>query len=99
MTAQGVTFRLSRHAAEQALAKGFDLMDILEAAAYPSTRYENRRHAGQMRHIRGDIVTVIAEDGCTIVTVYVNVKETAVRPDQRDADAQKYAQSRSNRRM
>lgn len=91
ITANGITFTLTYHAAKQALSKGISLFDVLEAAAYPSCRYENRRHAGQMRHIKGDIVAVIAEDGCTVITVYANVRETAPRADQTDRDAQRYA--------
>lgn len=91
ITANGITFTLTYHAAKQALTKGYDLFDVLEAAAYPSTVYANGRYEGQMRHIKGDIVAIVDEASGHIVTVYANVRETAPRRDQTDRDAQRYA--------
>jgi hypothetical protein len=47
-----------------------------------------------MRHIRGDVVAVVHPPSQKIVTVYRNVTETDLRPDQTDADAQRYGRSR-----
>jgi len=78
------------HALRQAESKGFSLDAVLEAANHPSVTYANGRYPGQMRHIRGGIVAVVEPLTLTVVTVYENVKETAVRADQTDRDARRY---------
>lgn len=83
-------FRLSSHAVRQANEKGFPHADVLAAANDPNTTYANGRYPGQMRHIRGGIVAVVDPDKRHVVTVYENVKETALRADQTDADSQRY---------
>lgn len=83
-------FTLSGHAAQQARAKGWTEDQVLEAANQPHTTYANGRYEGQMRHIRGDVVAVVHPESQKIVTVYQNVTETSLRPDQTDADAQRY---------
>jgi len=84
------TFQLSRHAARQAAAKGFDAAAIYRAANNPAITYENYRFPGQWRHIRDGIVTVVDPATGTIITAYSNVVETALRADQIDADARRY---------
>lgn len=83
-------FRVTRHAEAQAEAKGFDMAAVIRAAVDPSITYANGRYAGQMRHIRDGIVAVVDVRSRTIVTVYANVTETALRADQTDADAVRY---------
>lgn len=83
-------YRLAGHAAQQATAKGFDHADVLAAANDPHTTYANGRYPDQMRHIRGNIVAVVHPQSAKIVTVYENVKQTDLRPDQTDHDAQRY---------
>lgn len=83
-------FTLSGHAAQQARAKGWAEDDILHAANNPSITYENGRYPGQMRHIHNDIVAVVHPESQKIVTVYRNVTETDLRPDQSDNDAKRY---------
>jgi hypothetical protein len=87
-------FTLSGHAAQQARAKGWSEDEVLAAANDPHTTYANGRYEGQMRHIRGDMVAVVHPDSKKVVTVYQNVKETDLRPDQSDADAQRYGARR-----
>lgn len=87
-------FTLSGHAAQQATAKGWSEDQVLHAANNPSVTYDNGRFPGQKRHIQGDIVAVVHPDSKKVVTVYQNVKETDVRPDQSDVDAQRYAARR-----
>lgn len=87
-------YSLSGHAAQQARAKGWNPSDVVQAANDPHTTYANGRYEGQMRHIRGDIVAVVHPESKKVVTVYQNVKETDLRPDQKDADAQRYGKSR-----
>lgn len=94
MNTNEMTFKMTHHCMKQALAKGIDPLDILEAASYPTVVYESRRYPGQMRHVRGDLCVIIAEDGVTIVTVYLNVVETDLRPDQTDRDALRYGKGR-----
>lgn len=83
-------FRITRHALAQAKAKGFAVQSVILAAAAPSVTYANGRYAGQMRHIRDGIVAVVDIRTRTIITVYANVTETALRADQTDADALRY---------
>jgi hypothetical protein len=87
-------YTLSGHASQQATAKGFSPDDILAAANDPHTTYDNGRFPGQKRHIRGDIVAVVHPEAQKVVTVYRNVTETDLRPDQSDEDAQRYGARR-----
>ena len=68
---------------------------IMDAARFPSVRYENGRFPGQYRHIRDGWVAVVA--GNRVVTFYENVVETDLRPDQTDDDATAYAKKREAR--
>jgi hypothetical protein len=88
-------YSLSGHAAQQARAKGWDPHDVVQAANDPHVTYDNGRYPDQKRHIRGDIVAVVHPDSQKVVTVYRNVDETDVRPDQNDADAKRYAARRN----
>ena len=86
----GSGYTLSGHAAQQARSKGWTEDDVLRAANDPQTTYANGRYEGQKRHIRGDLVAVVHPESQKVVTIYQNVKETALRPDQSDADALRY---------
>ena len=92
------TYRLTRHAYEQARAKGFSTEAVLRAAQDPTVTYANGRFAGQMRHIRDGIVAIVDPTSGAVITVYANVTETALRPDQKDADALRYGARRASRR-
>lgn len=89
-------FTLHPHAARQATAKGWSHEDVLEAANNPQTTYDNGRFPGQKRHIRGDLVAVVETASKQVRTVYQNVTETDLRPDQTDRDAQRYGRSRKS---
>ncbi len=91
------SYTLSSHAIRQANAKGWTHDQVLEAATNPHITYENGRYPGQMRHIRENLVAVVHPEKKHVVTVYENVKETDVRPDQTDPDAQAYARKRAKR--
>lgn len=93
-TEQPTGYSLSGHAASQARAKGWDHAAVLAAANDPQTTYENGRYPGQMRHIRDNLVAVVHPESRKVVTVYENVTETALRPDQTDKDAQAYGRRR-----
>lgn len=86
-------FFMHPHARKQARMKGFPEQDVLSAANDPDTTYENGRYPGQMRHIKGGIVAVVDPVRGEVVTVYENVKKTALRPDQTDADAIRYGRT------
>lgn len=88
-------YTLSGHAAQQARAKGWTEDQVIHAANNPSIAYDNGRYPGQRRHIHGDVVAVVHPESQKIVTVYQNVKETDLRPDQNDSDAQRYQARRS----
>lgn len=95
MYALPMTYQMTHHARTQAQAKGFLTADVYMAASQPSITYANGRFEGQMRHIRGNIVAVVK--GETIITVYENVRETDLRPDQKDRDALRYGKGRGKR--
>ncbi len=87
-------YTLGGHAAQQATAKGWSHEEIADAANDPHTTYENGRYPGQMRHIKGDICAVVDPVARKVVTVYRNVAETDLRPDQNDSDARRYGARR-----
>lgn len=74
--------RISDHAITQAAEKGWTLDQVFAAHAFPHVRYPSGSHPGQYRHIRGDLVVIVDERRNKAVTVYLNVKETDLRPDQ-----------------
>jgi len=83
-------YSLQPHAKRQAEEKGFSFLAVLEAANNPSISYESLRFPGQLRRIRGGIVTVCDPATKKIITVYENCKETGLRADQTDHDARSY---------
>jgi hypothetical protein len=91
---QPTGYSLSGHAAQQSRAKGWNPSDVLQAANDPHTTYDNGRYPDQKRHIRGDIVAVVHPESQKVVTVYRNVTETDLRPDQSDEDARRYGARR-----
>jgi hypothetical protein len=88
-------FRLTFHAQKQAAEKGWTSEDVLLAANEPLHTYPSMRVPGQVRHVRGDLVAVVDPAKQRIVTVYQDVVETAVRRDQTDRDAKRYAAKHS----
>lgn len=80
-------YRLSYHAQRQAQQKGWSSKQVLLAANAPLHTYRNGRFEGQFRHVRDGLVAVVNPDTHLVVTVYEDSKETALRPDQTDADA------------
>ena len=90
-------YRLTAHALRQSLAKGFNPDAVLRAASDPAITYANGRYVGQVRHIRDGIVAVVDPTAHSVITVYANVVETDLRPDQKDADAVRYGRGRSRR--
>lgn len=88
----GGQYGLHPHAAKQATTKGFDHAAVLRAANDPHHTYDNGRYAGQKRHIRDGIVAVVDTQKKHVITVYEDQRETAPRADQKDHDAQRYAQ-------
>lgn len=87
-------YTLSGHAQQQIRAKGWSEDEVLHAANNPSVTYANGRYEGQMRHIHNDIVAVVHPGSQKVITAYRNVEETDLRPDQTDADAQRYGARR-----
>ena len=84
VTAAEQGWTTTSHARRQAQSKGFDTYDLLAAAGAPEVTYAHGpAYPGQYRHIRAGIVTVVDPTARRIITVYVNVTETPIRPDQR----------------
>ncbi len=73
---------LTHHCKAQAEAKGIRESRILRAAENPTVTYESRNHPGQHRHVRDGIVAIVDRERQVVVTVYLNVERTALRPDQ-----------------
>jgi hypothetical protein len=74
---------LTRHAVEQAKAKGFSARDTWLAMTDPDVTYPSGpKYPGQIRRIRGNIVAVVDERMNRVITFYENVVETALRADQ-----------------
>lgn len=74
--------RISDHAKAQAAAKGWSLADVYQAHVDPDICYPSGRYPGQQRHIRGNLVVIVDVRRNKAVTVYLNVEETELRPDQ-----------------
>lgn len=71
------------HARKQAQSKGFTTYDLLAAAGSPETTYAHGAdHPGQYRHIRRGMVAVVDPSARRVITAYINVTETPLRPDQ-----------------
>lgn len=85
---------LSHHVVKQALAKGWTVQQIQDAADKPQVTYANGRYPNQMRYIRDGIVAIVDPLKGEVVTCYANVVETDLRADQRDRDAQNYNRRR-----
>jgi hypothetical protein len=88
-------YTLHPHAARQATEKGFDHSAVLNAANDPAHAYPNGRYPDQKRHVRDGIVAVVDPGRKQVITVYEDQTETALRPDQKDADARAYGRRRA----
>lgn len=75
---------MTRHAAKQAQAKGFTARQTWLVMTDPDVTYPSnpKRFPGQERRIRDGIVAVVDKAANRAITFYVNVTETALRPDQ-----------------
>ena len=75
---------ITRHATEQAAAKGFDLDDVADTAKFPHVAYPSLSRPGQERRVRSDLGLCVVVDPSTetIITVYTHCVETPRRPDQ-----------------
>lgn len=73
--------RITDHAKAQAAAKGWSLDDVYKAHVDPDICYPSR-YDGQQRHVRGDLCVIVDARRNKAITVYLNVKETDLRPDQ-----------------
>lgn len=74
--------RITRHARQQAEAKGFSPRDVYLAAVDPDVTYPSRSHPGQVRCVRSGLCVVIDPVAAVIITVYLHCEETPLRPDQ-----------------
>lgn len=88
-------YHLHPHATKQATLKGINPAHVLHAANDPKHTYDNGRYPGQKRHVRDGIVAVVDPARKEVLTVYKDQEETAIRPDQTDKDARRYAKNRA----
>ena len=82
MNMNALTVCVSEHAERQAVAKGWTRDDIIDAVCSPHTTYPSLKYPGQVRMIKGDLCVVVEPASNRVVTVYKNVVETDLRPDQ-----------------
>lgn len=81
--AQAHPVHITRHAKVQAARKGWSPKAVFLAACDPDVTYPSGpAHPGQERRIRGDLVAVVDRATETVITVYLNITRTALRPDQ-----------------
>lgn len=74
---------VTAHCKRQAAAKGFSPQDVYLAQTQPHITYPSGpKYPGQERRIRGNLVVVCDIARNVAITVYENVRETALRPDQ-----------------
>jgi 3-deoxy-D-arabino-heptulosonate 7-phosphate (DAHP) synthase class II len=91
------TYRLTRHAKDQARLKGWSEAQILRVAENPLHTYPSLRVPGQARHIRDNIVAVVDPSTHKVVTVYADRVETDLRHDQTDRDSLQYGANHRKR--
>jgi hypothetical protein len=78
-----MNFTPTRHAVEQAAAKGFTAEQTYLAVHEPHVTYPSGpKYPGQERRIRDGVVAVVHVADRRVITFYENVVETALRPDQ-----------------
>lgn len=80
--------RITDHAKAQAAEKGWTLDEVYRAHVDPHICYPSGRYPGQQRHIRDNLVVIVDAARNICVTVYENVVETELRPDQIAAGVQ-----------
>lgn len=74
---------LTHHAERQSAAKGIDPFALMAAAGRPTVRYPHgAKYPDQWRHISHGIVAVVDPIAKRVITAYLNVERTALRPDQ-----------------
>lgn len=76
--------RMTQHARQQMVEKGFDYRAVIAAYAKPDAFYESRSHPGQMRLTGRGLCLVGRVEGDTfaVITVYLDRVLTPPRPDQ-----------------
>ena len=76
---------ITRHAVEQCKAKGFKLRDVVDAVQRPDFSYDSFKHQGQRKYIANGLCVVVDEARCQIITVFLHLVRTELRPDQKVA--------------
>lgn len=82
MNNRRINARISDHAKAQAEAKGWSLHQVWLAHTDPDVTYPSLKYKDQTRCIRGDLVAIVDDKTNKCVTVYLNIEETDLRPDQ-----------------
>jgi hypothetical protein len=77
-----MAYRFTLHAQHVARAKRFHPLAMLDAANDPDVSYASHLHPGQHKHIKGDLCVVVDREKGMIITAFLNVVETPLRPDQ-----------------
>lgn len=77
-----MSFIFSRHLPKQAKEKRIDLDKIQRVLNRPDKITKVSRYPGQTRYIGEGIAIIVAEDGQTVITVYLDRVFTPLRADQ-----------------
>lgn len=89
-----MNFSCTAHATRTIEAKGFDL-DMVEAVwRDPDMTYPSHKHPGQHKRIGQGIVLCCDDKTGRVITIFLNLVETDLRPDQTSADAQAWNRRR-----
>lgn len=75
-------FMFTVHSLRQIESKGFSRQDIIAVAQRPDISYESHRHPGQMKCIGRGLCVVVDPARAQIITVFLHMVDTDLRPDQ-----------------
>ena len=81
---QGMALKITRHAAQTMINKGFDANTVRATFTEPTEVYPSRSHPGQYRVTGNGLCLVGKPEGriFVLITVYLDRVVTPVRPDQ-----------------
>jgi hypothetical protein len=79
----GVAMRLTRHVRDKVLPRfGLTERQALDLVEHPEASYPSRTYPGQRRVASGKYCFIVADDGETVITVFLDKVVTPLRPDQ-----------------
>jgi hypothetical protein len=82
-----MSFIITDHFKSQMRAKGFTGEQVIACLKSPEKITDVRRYPGQKRYCGHGVAVVVAKDGITLITLYVDGIVTPIRPDQMNDSA------------